>query len=414
MKLDSKSVAALTLGDGESDKIFFCDQLHGFGYRLRRCAGGEVKRSWVTQYRSGPNTRRMSLGPANLLTAAQARDRAAKILAEVKLGGDPQRAKSDRRDKDAITLGKLIDDYLAQKEIDVRPNTFRASVLYLRGSYFKKLHSMAIDQVTKRDVAAQLVRIAREHSKVTASLARAHFSAFYVWAMQQGLVEHNPVVGTPKPAAAPERDHVLSDAELVAIWHACDDPELGEFGRIVKLLILTGARRQEIGGIAWSEIDRDKGIWTLPKERAKNGRQHTLPLMPAMLEILDAIPQRAGRDQLFGDRADSGFTVWNRYKAMLDKKAGVHDWDSTRQGWLVHDTRRSVATKMNDIGIAPHIVEEILAHRSHKSGVAGVYNRSNYTREVRLALALWEQHLSTLVTGEQPKSKVVNFPALDA
>jgi integrase len=409
MKLDTKSVAALSLGDGESDKIYFDDQPHGFGYRLRRGASGKVLRSWIVQYRRGPSTRRMTLGPADLLTAAQARDQAEKILAKVKLGGDPQADKSDRRDKDAITLGKLIDEYLAQKEIDVRPNTYRASVLYLRGSYFKKLHSMAIDQVTKRDVAAQLIRIAREHSKVTASLARAHFSAFFVWAMAAGLVEHNPVVGTPKPSAAPERDHVLSDAELVAIWRASDDPELGEFGRIVKLLILTGARRQEIGGMAWSEIDREKSIWKLPRERSKNDRQHTLPLMPAALEIIDATPQRAGRDRLFGDRADSGFTVWNRYKATLDKKAGVADWNDTRQAWVLHDIRRSVATKMSDIGIAPHIVEEILAHRSHKGGVAGIYNKSNYSREVRAALAQWQDHLRSLVSGGE--RKVVSFPA---
>jgi integrase len=386
MKLDAKSVAALTLGDGESDKIYFDDQLTGFGHRLRRGVGGKLLKSWVVQYRRGPSTRRMTLDA--LLTAAQARDQAEKILAKVKLGGDPQGDKSDRRDKDALTLKSQIDEYLAQKEIDLRPNSHRSSVLYLRGGYFKKLHSMAIDQVTKRDVAAQLVRIAREHSKVTASMARTKLSAFYVWAIQQGLVDHNPVVGTARPAKAPERDHVLTDAELVAIWRACDDPELGEFGRVVKLLILTAARRQEIGGLAWSEIDRDKSTWTLPAERSKNKLQHTLPLMPAALEILDATPQRAGRDQLFGDRADDGFTAWDRRKSVLDKKAGVTDWNDTRQSWMLHDIRRSVATKMADIGVQPHIIEQILNHQSgHKRGPAGIYNRSSYEREVRAALA---------------------------
>jgi integrase len=347
MKIDAKTVAALMLGEGESDKIFF-DDLSGFGYRLRRSATGKVMRSWIVQYRRGPHTRRMTLGPANLLTAAMARDKAEKILAKVKLGGDPQRDKSDRRDKDAVTLGKLIDDYLAQKKT-LRPNTYRGSELYLRGSYFMKLHSMAIDQITKRDVAVQLVRIAREHSPVTASLARTKLSAFYVWVMESGFDVSNPVVGTTRPAKAPERDRVLTDAEMTAIWRACDDPELGQLGLIVKLLILTGARRQEIGGMSWSELDFEQAVWTLPAERSKKDHKHTLPLMPAMLEIIGSVPQRAGRDQLFGDRADAGFTTWDKGKIKLDRKAGVTNW-------RIHDIRRSVATKMCDIEIAPHIV----------------------------------------------------------
>ena len=122
--------------------------------------------------------------------------------------------------------------------------------------------------------------------------------------------------------------------------------------------------------------------------------------MPMALDIIKSVPQMATRDQLFGLRSH-GFTSWGRNKPELDKRSGVADW-------VVHDIRRSVATRMADIGITPHIIEEILNHVSgHKGGVAGIYNRSSYDREVRAALAMWEDHIHALVDGGE--RKVLNF-----
>src|SRR5262249_21604390 len=155
-----------------------------------------------------------------------------------------------------------------------------------------------------------------------------------------------------------------------------------DFGRIVRLLILTGCRRSEVGGMAYSEFDLEAGTWTIRKERSKNGHAHRLPVLPAMSDLLITGRVRGERDGLFGDRAD-GFTQWSAAKRELDQRLEI-------AAWRLHDIRRSVATKMGDIGIQPHIIEQILNHQSgHKSGVAGVYNRSNYTNEVRAALALW-------------------------
>ena len=115
-----------------------------------------------------------------------------------------------------------------------------------------------------------------------------------------------------------------------------------------------------------------------------------------MLAIIKDVPRMAGRDQLFGQRAN-GFTGWSRGKAALDARSRV-------KNWTTHDIRRSVATRMADLGIGPHIIEQILNHQSgHKSGVAGIYNRSSYEREVRAALALWEDHIRTLVAGGKRK-----------
>jgi integrase len=392
MKLSAKTVAALKL-DGKRDVIHFDDQLSGFGYRLRAGAGGKVLRSWVVQYRRGGASRRLLLGSAEVLSAEQARTMAKKALGLIANGADPQADKADRRDKDKVTLRAVIDEYLAAKQPQVRRRTLVEIRRYLT-VYCRPLHGMPVDAVTRKDIATRLVAIGREHGSITAARTRAALSAFFTWAMQMGIVEANPVLGTAKPQDTTPRDRVLSDAELAAIWRACGDDD---FGRIVRLLILMPCRRSEIGGMRWDElVDLERGLWTLPAERSKNGRAHTLPLLPMALTIIKAVPRMATRDHLFGVRAN-GFTRWEDAKAALDARSGV-------TGWVLHDIRRTVATKMADLGVPPHVIEQVLNHVSgHKSGVAGIYNRSSYEREVRSALALWHDHVRTLIEGGERK-----------
>src|SRR5262245_12375829 len=262
MNLTAKSVAALKL-DGKSDAIFFDDQMPGFGFRLRRSHDGKrVLRSWVVQYKRGGATRRMMIGSADVLGAEAARAAARKVLAKVALGEDPATDKRERRDKDRLSLRSVIDEYLAAKEREVRLRTFRQVTRYLTGGYFRPLHGMPVDQVTRKDVASRLIAITREHGSIVASRSRAALSTFFVWAMQTGLVEHNPIIGTIKPKEGKPRERVLSDLELAAIWNACKDDD---YGKIIRLLICLGARRQEIGGCAWSEFDNPDSptTWTL-------------------------------------------------------------------------------------------------------------------------------------------------------
>jgi integrase len=346
------------------------------------------------QYRRAGATRRITLGSAEVLSAEAARAAAKKLLARIALGEDPATDRRERRDKDRLSLRSQIDEYLAIKSGEVRSKTLREVTRYLAGPYFKPLHGIALDKVSRKDIASRLVVITREHSNVVAAKARDTLSAFFVWAMQNGLVEANPVVGTRKPEGNKPRERVLNDGELVAVWNACKDDD---FGRIVRLLILLGSRRAEVGGMCWSEPDLEGGMWTLPEERSKNGRAHTLPLMPMALDIIRGVPKMVSRDQLFGTRSGGGFASWDRGKARLDRRSGVTTWTP-------HDLRRTVATKMADIGVQPHIIEAVLNHLSgHKGGVAGVYNRSSYKVEVRNALALWADHVRALVEGGERK-----------
>jgi integrase len=393
MRLTAKAVAALTLPAGKTDHIEWDDEVRGFGYRLRAGAGGKLLRSWIVQYKRAGASRRMLLGSAAVVGAEAARLQARKLLGKVALGEDPASDRRARRDKDRNTMRSLVDEYLAAKRSEVRPKSFTEIERYLTGGYFKPLHGMPIDQITRHDVARRIVAIGRESGNATAREARGALSTFFVWCLRMGLCEQNPVINAVKPAEIKPRERVLKDGELAAVWRACGDDE---YGKIVRLLILTGCRRAEIGDMTWSEIDLDKGTWTLPATRSKNGRAHALPIMPMMREIVDTVPKMATRDQLFGTRSH-GFTNWTLPKPVLDERSGVTEWH-------LHDIRRSVATKMADIGVLPHVIEAVLSHYSgHRAGVAGTYNRSPYEKEIRNALATWHDHLRTLVAGGERK-----------
>jgi integrase len=216
--------------------------------------------------------------------------------------------------------------------------------------------------------------------------------------MRQGLCVANPVINTERPRAAKKRDRVLSNDEIVSIWNACGDDD---YGKCVRLLILTGARRQEIGSMQFKEFDFKHKTWTLPAERSKNGLAHTLPLLPDMLAIIESVPRTASRDTLFGTRAN-GFVRWSGGKKEIDVGSGV-------KRWRTHDIRRSVATKLGeDLGVLPHVIEALLNHQSgFRRGDAGVYNQSRYEREVRNALAMWHDRLRTLVDGGERKVVVM-------
>ena len=400
MKLTQKAVAALTLPVGKTDHFEWDEGLPGFGYRLRLAAGGKINRTWTVQYRHGGATRRLLLGSAAVLGAEQARVMAKKALGRVANGADPQADRLDRRGKDRHTLKATVADYLAAKEREVRPRTRTERARYLTGpAYFKPLHALPLDQITRKDVAARLTRISLESGSIVAARARAQLSALFGWALAHGLCEANPVVGTLAPKGGQPRERVLDDSELARIWRACGDDD---HGRCIKLLILTGCRRQEIGDMCWSEIDFRS--WHVdvtggagPKTVARIRCRCCLRCSPSSRRC------RAWRAATNSSASAAAVSPHGRAARLRStQRSGVKDWTT-------HDIRRTVATKLADLGIMPHVVEQILNHQSgHKRGPAGIYNRSSYEREVRAALALWHDHVRTLITGGE--RKLISLP----
>ena len=399
MKLTARTTASAGLPEGKTDHIFWDIDLTGFGLRVR-LGGDRIRKTYIAQYRTHGRTRRVLIGSADKLGAEQARAAAKKVLGKAAIGEDPQAERLARRQREAYTLRSVAEDYLAAKAKVVRPNTHRELVRYLTGPHFKPLHAIPIDQITRRDVAARVEKITSENGSPSAARARAALSALYAWAMGHGLTEANPVIGTIKPDDSRARERVLSNPEIASLWRACGNDA---FGKVVKLLMLTGARRMEVCGMRWSEIDIESGVWRLPGERTKNKRPHTLPLAPMALDIIAQVPRIVGRDHLFGERSDLGFTQWGA-KRDLDARLS-----ESVKPWTLHDLRRTAATGMADIGVQPHIIGAALNHISgHKVGMAGIYNRSSYEREVRNALALWSDHIRTIV-GDGGRT-VLAFP----
>ena len=296
MKLTQKAVAALTLPVGKTDHFEWDDGLPGFGYRLRLAAGGKINRTWTVQYRHGGATRRLLLGSAAVLGAEQARVMAKKALGRVANGADPQADRLDRRGKDRHTLRATVADYLAIKQRELRPRTRIERARYLAARYFGPLHGLPLDKISRKDVAARLTRISLESSPIVGR-ARPCSTQCAVWLALHTACAKPTRWGTLAPKGGQPRERVLDDSELARIWRACGDDD---HGRCTKLLILTGCRRQEIGHMCWSEFDFERGTWTLPAARSKNGRAHTLPLLPAMLAVIKDVPRMASRDQLFG------------------------------------------------------------------------------------------------------------------
>jgi integrase len=404
VKLTKAKVEGLDLPPGKAEAIFFDEDLPGFGLRLRE--GGS--KNWIVQYALGAKQRRMTLGSIKMLDAVKARTTARELLARVELGQDPA---AERRTAIAKAsdepLGTLMDRFLERQATRLRPSSYSATKRYLK-ELWKPLHALHLTQISRADVSVRLSAIVKGNGPVAADRARAALSAFFTWAVRDGLCDINPVVGTNKAADLKSRERVLSDSEMKSIWQAL--PEC-DYGRIVRLLFLTGQRREEIGGLRWSEIDKTQRLIRLPGERTKNHRAHDVPLTKAAIAILNRQPVRDGRTFVFGDGPRSnaqegtvpkagGFQGWSKSKSVLDEKT------SDMQPWRLHDIRRTVATRMADLGVQPHIIEAVLNHVSgHKAGVAGVYNRAAYAAEKVAALELWAKHIDRLVSIRRRKKR---------
>jgi integrase len=393
MKLTQRTVAAITLPPDKTDAIYFDDALPSFGLRLR--AGGS--RQFVLCYRIGAKQRRFTIGSTTLFKVEEARDKARALLQRIRDHHDPQVEKAEAKARAGDTFIAAARRYLVRQKDRLRPRSYVETERYLL-SHWEVLHPLPLGNIDRRTIAARLSEIATTSGPVAADRARGEIMAVFAWAMKEGLIDANPALATNTHSVAKARDRVLNSAELAEIWRAAGDDA---FGTIVKLLILTGQRRTEIGALRWSEVDFAAQMIRLPAERCKNGRANDTALAAPALRLLQARPRRIGpMDFVFGA---NGFGCYSAAKPALDQRiagarqaAGVEPMPP----WVLHDLRRSVATGMAELGVAPHVIEAVLNHVSgHKRGVAGIYNRASYDKEKRAALDRWADHVLAAVEG---------------
>lgn len=385
--------------EGKRDIQIFDDALPGFG--IRKFASG--KAFYFCKYNVGKQQRKMSLGAVVPGTLAAKRKLASEILSRARLGQDlaadkkAVRAAAARKE---LTFCRLVPDYLEDCAERLRSSTHSQTERYLL-RYWLPLQAMPLDEITRANVVAALDEIAASSGNVAADRAKMALSGFFAWAIDRSHLEANPVHSISARSESKGRTRVLSVAELVEIWRAC---RADDYGRIVRLLILLGQRKTEIGDLERTEIDRGKLLIELPGERTKNHRPHVVPLSSRALALIDAVPLREGRTHIFGIGA-GGFSGWSKAKSELDARIADNRRDARRNEdispWVLHDIRRSAVTHWHEMGFAqPHVAEAIVNHVSgHKAGVAGVYNKATYLPERRGALQSWADFLDAQLTA---------------
>nr|WP_244627589.1 site-specific integrase [Microvirga tunisiensis] len=366
---------------------------------LRAYASG--RRVWLLQYRdAGGRTRRIGLGDVNALDPEKAREAARAHLTQKAVGSDP--AAKRRADRQAMRVGELVASYLDHLERHARSSTLDQSRRNLN-KYAASLHEEALTAVDRAAIHRLHKRLTASAGPVQANRTLSTLSALFAWGMRAGLAKDNPAALIPKNPETP-KTRVLSDEELTLIWQATGSG--GDYDRIVRLLMLTGCRREEIGGLRWSEVSGS--LVTIPASRTKTGIVHEVSLPVLAREQLPE--RREGRDPVFGS-GQGCFSGWSRSKERLDTSIARLRYSALAQTladddgivsyalppWGLHDFRRTLSTRLNEVGVDPHVVEALLGHAGAKQGIAGVYNRASYVRQKAEALDRWAAHVTALV-----------------
>jgi integrase len=315
-----------------------------------------------------------------MFTPETARTEAKRLLGLVAAKVDP----ASERVRPAETFGAEVERYLTNKRSSLKARSITEIQRHLL-VYAKPLHRLRLTEIDRRTIALRLGEIENESGAASRNRFRSSLSAFFAWAIREGLTDLNPVSGTGKANEGNGRDRVLTETELSTLLRALGKDD---FSDIIRLLILTAQRREEIGGLRWSEIDWDRGLIVLSPDRTKNKRLHELPMSTQIRSMLDR--RRGNGEWVWGRR----FNAWSKSKEILDRRLNG-------MAWRLHDLRRSAATHMAELGVLPHIVEAVLNHVSgHKSGVAGIYNRARYQGDMKAALQTWADYVDRLT----PKS----------
>jgi len=396
-RISKRTLDALLLA--AVDGFLWDEDLRGFG--LKTTSRGAA--SYVVQYRMGgreAKTRRYTIGThGSPWTPATAREEASRMLLLVAQGIDPVESDKQRR-REAVDLA--FSNYADRFAASCKGKGWKTLVTRSFSLHIKpRLRDKSLPTITRTDVVGvfdhMLIEQVANRRNVFAVLRR-----LFKWAVSRGDIERSPMEGMETPPAVKPRERWLSDGELGRIWlqalkcHRC-------FGPIVRLLIVTGQRREEIAGLHWEELDRDQRELKLSGDRTKNGEPTSIPLSDLAMAVLDRVARaerwpRHGR--VFPTSSGAGFTAYAKEKKKLDKFVS-NDGGDPLPPWRLHDLRRTLATGFQRLGVRFEVTEAVLNHvGSSRSGVAGIYQRHDWREEKREALRLWNDHVMDVLTAK--------------
>jgi integrase len=396
--------------------------------------------SWVVQWKRLSRQKKITLGNVLVLDRLGAIKAGRELLAKVTLGLlDPHEARRERMRANKVTFETMIPLFVQDKKRkgQLKPNTEEMWNLYFTDYYFKPLHKLPIDEITSQQLQTQVDTIAGQSGNRTAESCCTAMRVLFKWASRTGklpLGHHNPMDNIQPPAVNPPRERVLSDDEIRLIWKTCDaweakavyekqlkettgkalrtgSPNSADYPRAVKLLFLTGCRRQEIGDLQWSEVDLDNAELRIPGSRRKSRRSQEqamelcVPLAEWAVEILRGIARRPnGWTSVFGGsrpKKGTGLNLMGAHKHINERITKADDVPPP--GWTIHDIRRTFRTKLAQLGVTGDVAEALVGHVGHRTKMDRIYNRHQYWPEKRKALAIWEAHLRAIIDGTAEK-----------
>jgi integrase len=380
-------------------KEHFDAALPGFALRVSSKGG----KSYVLFYRPkvGPDAgklRRMTIGSAAEWKLADARDEAREWKRRVDKGEDPKLVQAEQHaeavERAANTFGAIADEFL-EKYAKRHQKSWKQTAYYLRELVMPKWADRPIDTIKRRDVIDLLEDIAESGRPVLANRTLAHIRKLFNWALDREIVETTPVARVKPPGGHERpRERELLDDEIRSLWPAFDDAGY-PFGPMLKLLLLSGQRRGEVAKMRWTDLDLDAKVWNLPGEVTKNGRPHAVPLAPAALDIIGALPRFSGPyvfSTTSGEKPVSGFS---RSKARIEKKVNKARKEGPLPQWGLHDLRRTCASGMARLSVPSDHIGRVLNH-APKGVTAQVYDRHTYLPEKRHALEAWASYVEGL------------------
>jgi integrase len=383
LKLTKSSIDVLPTPS--SDVIYWDAAFPGFGLKVTP----KGRKVFVVLYRTGgagSKLRKYTIGPYGRVTLHQARVAAQKVFAAKLEGRDLAAEKREaRRRVVADRVEDLLETFILQ-HVSQNRSAYEISRL-LRREMGKPWSGRSIHEITKRDVVDVISAIEQRGAPGTANKTLKVIKTFLRWCVGRAVLDRSPAEGVPMPAKVVTRDRVLTDGELAQVILAARQMS-GPYGGIVELLALTGQRREEVAAMTWGELDLHRRVWTLPKSRTKNAKEHAVHLSEQSMAVLLRTTVRG--PFVFTVLGSKPFREFSRTKRQIDELSGV-------TGWRLHDLRRTCVSGMARLGIPPHVADKILNHQSGTiSGVAAVYQRHDFLDERNEALERWGAHIAKI------------------
>ena len=329
--------------------------------------------------------KRHVIGRFGIITLSEARTEARRILAEKTLG--------IRRVASTITFASALATFLEEHYRDKKPRTKHEAKRLLERHFLPTFRTIALADIGDLEICKCLDKI-----KGTPSEQLHAFRALRTmlrWSIRppRRYIPHSPLEGYQAPSQDRKGTRILTDKELAAVWHAAT----GQFGDMVKLLILWGTRNGETGRLRRSWLE--KSVLTIPGAYTKNKRDHAIPILPIARSILEEQPKVS--DYFFpGKSPGTHFNdgSWGKFKQELDKSSGVNDWQ-------LRDLRRTFRSNMPKIGVSREVSERLVNHVTGvKTELDEIYDRYEYCEEKRAALRKWETQLQHILQLHVPET----------